>query len=85
MIHKGGGFYIGGFYVLSQNTQKRTFLHMAIKDRFIIKLKCVYCKHLNKEVIYSAGWIETFDCEKCKKLNYMKPSFRAYEKKENKK
>ena len=42
-------------------------------DRYILSKKCVYCGELNEDIYYApTSNFYTFDCEKCKKTNFIK-------------
>lgn len=48
-------------------------------DRYELNLKCAYCNSLQKEFVYYAptcGFI-TFECDKCKKKNFINSNLKA--------
>lgn len=51
-----------------------------MSDRYIIDLKCVYCKKKNEGVLFNEEWASTFLCEHCGKENHIRHQFKAYKK-----
>lgn len=47
-------------------------------DRYILKLKCAYCSHLNEDIWYApTSSSDTFRCKNCQKINFITSNFRA--------
>ena len=41
-------------------------------DRYELNINCAYCKELNKDIYYApTSNFDIFECEKCKKMNFI--------------